>query len=337
MILLWKQEMHSFVKQPQPWKYIAILLLKPLQIQQKTTTHEIVGADSEGALEKAIFYRNSIKQESGVEQGYNFNVSLEIQELGTINSLRIEEHDQEFVDAEGNRYSTNVDGVNYIYTTMFAMSKQNFEMIFGTEGYVQVYDKKGTLLGTINKNSPLDENGFYYINLPEKTGPVVSITSKPIVISGTYTYIAHRDISPDMPYTKAEISTFQNLAEGFTNTSRKDGESDYTGGGSAEAMLPLVEPLSQSTISISKQSLEVGKVNENVILTITVKNGAPAKFEWYARPIFDIELPKEPDEKHKKLNAALEQLNNRYGKGAVVKGTFYRPDRNKKKDENQKR
>ena len=255
------------------------------------TLKEIVGADSEGALEKAIFYRNSIKQESGVEQGYNFNVSLEIQELGTINSLRIEEHDQEFVDAEGNRYSTNVDGVNYIYTNMFAMSKQNFEMIFGTEGYVQVYDKKGTLLGTINKNSPLDENGFYYINLPEKTGPVVSITSKPIVISGTYTYIAHRDISPDMPYTKAEISTFQNLAEGFTNTSRKDGESDYTGGGSAEAMLPLVEPLSQSTISISKQSLEVGKVNENVILTITVKNGAPAKFEWYARPIFDIELP----------------------------------------------
>ena len=53
--------------------------------------------------------------------------------------------------------------------------------------------------------------------------------------------------------------------------------------------------------------------------------------------IFDIEFPKEPDEKHKKLNAALEQLNNRYGKGAVVKGTFYKPDRNKKKDENQKR
>lgn len=46
--------------------------------------------------------------------------------------------------------------------------------------------------------------------------------------------------------------------------------------------------------------------------------------------IFDIELPKEPDEKHKKLNAALEQLNSRYGKGAVVKGTLYKPDRKKK-------
>ena len=48
--------------------------------------------------------------------------------------------------------------------------------------------------------------------------------------------------------------------------------------------------------------------------------------------IFDIEFPKEPDEKHKKLNAALEQLNNRYGKGSVVKGTFYKPDGKKKKD-----
>ena len=45
-----------------------------------------------------------------------------------------------------------------------------------------------------------------------------------------------------------------------------------------------------------------------------------------------LELPKEPDEKHKKLNAALEQLNNRYGKGAVVKGTFYKPDGKKTKD-----
>ena len=53
--------------------------------------------------------------------------------------------------------------------------------------------------------------------------------------------------------------------------------------------------------------------------------------------IFDIEFPKEPDEKHKKLNAALEQLSNRYGKSAIVKGTFYKPDGNKKKDENQKR
>ena len=37
--------------------------------------------------------------------------------------------------------------------------------------------------------------------------------------------------------------------------------------------------------------------------------------------IFDIEMPKEPDEKHKKLNRALDELNERFGAGAVVKAS----------------
>ena len=38
--------------------------------------------------------------------------------------------------------------------------------------------------------------------------------------------------------------------------------------------------------------------------------------------IFDIELPKEPDEKHRKLKKALDELNSRYGEGAVVKASL---------------
>ena len=38
--------------------------------------------------------------------------------------------------------------------------------------------------------------------------------------------------------------------------------------------------------------------------------------------LFDL---KPPDEKHKKLKAALEELNSRFGKDTVIKGTLYRP------------
>ena len=38
--------------------------------------------------------------------------------------------------------------------------------------------------------------------------------------------------------------------------------------------------------------------------------------------IFDIELPKEPDEKHKKLKKAMDELNARFGEGAVVKASL---------------
>ena len=51
--------------------------------------------------------------------------------------------------------------------------------------------------------------------------------------------------------------------------------------------------------------------------------------------IFDIEMPKEPDEKHKKLKKALDELNGRFGTGAVVKGTLYKPEKKKRKFEGQ--
>ena len=41
--------------------------------------------------------------------------------------------------------------------------------------------------------------------------------------------------------------------------------------------------------------------------------------------LFDLKPPEEPDEKHKKLKAELEELNSRFGKDTEKKGTLYRP------------
>ena len=38
--------------------------------------------------------------------------------------------------------------------------------------------------------------------------------------------------------------------------------------------------------------------------------------------IFDFEMPKEPDEKHKRLKKAMDELNARFGQGAVVKASL---------------
>ena len=38
--------------------------------------------------------------------------------------------------------------------------------------------------------------------------------------------------------------------------------------------------------------------------------------------IFDIELPKEPDEKHKRLKKAMDEINGKFGEGAVVKASL---------------
>ena len=38
--------------------------------------------------------------------------------------------------------------------------------------------------------------------------------------------------------------------------------------------------------------------------------------------IFDIEMPREPDEKHKRLRQAMDELNRRFGDGAVMKASM---------------
>ena len=47
--------------------------------------------------------------------------------------------------------------------------------------------------------------------------------------------------------------------------------------------------------------------------------------------IFDLELPKEPDEKHKLLKKAMDELNARFGEGAVVKASLMKKGGNELK------
>lgn len=38
--------------------------------------------------------------------------------------------------------------------------------------------------------------------------------------------------------------------------------------------------------------------------------------------LFDIQPPKEPDEKHKRLKKAMDELNKKYGEGSVIKASL---------------
>lgn len=52
--------------------------------------------------------------------------------------------------------------------------------------------------------------------------------------------------------------------------------------------------------------------------------------------IFDVEIPKPPDEKHRKLNAAMEEIRARFGEDAVIRGTFLKKSGGKTKDGKEK-
>ncbi len=50
--------------------------------------------------------------------------------------------------------------------------------------------------------------------------------------------------------------------------------------------------------------------------------------------LFDVEIPRAPDEKHRKLKKALDELNARYGQGAVVKASLMKRPGDRGKEEN---
>ena len=52
--------------------------------------------------------------------------------------------------------------------------------------------------------------------------------------------------------------------------------------------------------------------------------------------IFDIELPKPPDEKHKKLNQAMEEIRTRFGKDAVMKASLMKKSAGRPKEQEDK-
>ena len=52
--------------------------------------------------------------------------------------------------------------------------------------------------------------------------------------------------------------------------------------------------------------------------------------------IFDIVPPEEPDEKHRKLKKALDELNARYGQGAVVKASLMKKNREERSVKNRR-
>ena len=52
--------------------------------------------------------------------------------------------------------------------------------------------------------------------------------------------------------------------------------------------------------------------------------------------IFDFEMPREPDEKHKRLKKAMDELNARFGPGAVVKASLMKKGGRESTDERKK-
>lgn len=75
-----------------------------------------------------------------------------------IDEIVLKQDIDQFVTANGSEQSTTVGGTNYAYNKTLAISKQEFNRVFGENGEITILNEAGTTLVTINKDTEVKDN-----------------------------------------------------------------------------------------------------------------------------------------------------------------------------------
>lgn len=219
-----------------------------------------IGGDNE--LNKGYMYTNLDRQESKLETPYKSSYEINIGIVDYIDEIEIRE------------FPANYEAIDKKIT----IDKDNLTEILGEEGTIKVLDQKNVELGVLNKdNLQLEANQF----------GLKFYTSKPIK-EGTLNIQIDKAINPDLNYTKESLSNASSIENKIEVFGRLQGEQiSYN---SIVKNIGLVEPQSNATITISKDSLSTVVTNENVVITATLERNDITD-ALYTNPEILITLP----------------------------------------------
>lgn len=173
-----------------------------------------------------------------------------------------------------------------IYKTT-KISKENFNKILGEEGKLIIKTSNNEEIGSIDKDSSVDENGNYVFVYENKISTLKFETSKPIA-QGKLKIENQKQVTGNTKYTKAEISKFTALkVEGIVVAYKENIELAKN---ELAKQINLVEPKTKFEVEINKQNLSTVVKNENVQIRVILKtNGIDC--DLYKNPTIEIELP----------------------------------------------
>ena len=230
-------------------------------------------------LSKGKMYANSIIADKKYVTDYNWNVAIDIATKEIQDGIIIDDNSEYFMDANNNAYNFNS------YYTQTKINKQNFEYILCSEGYINIYNKLGNLVATINSKTTQDENGYYIVNYAEKNNSLRMETSKPIN-DGIIYLNNNKAISEEQIYTKTDLQKFAKLV----NKMSVSKASDKASVAYATCEINLLETTTNANIVLNKDVLSTIVTNEDVEMKIELDNNRE-ETDLYVNPVFLVELP----------------------------------------------
>lgn len=253
----------------------------PVQFKQEEGTLTDFDINVPDSISKGYIYAN-YDTNNKVETEYFTKYIATVNSAKLTEFLEITQEYDKFLTDDGREGSTNVGTDNYAYNKKIEISKSEFNKILGEEGTITVKDEKGNVLGTINKDTTL-ENDVYSLDISSKNNSkLIIVTSKPIT-EGQLIFTVEKALKGNIAYSKEQMKAFEKMKMAFsakTNTTTYNAWSETL----------LKEPETKVEMSVNKQDLTTVVPNNDVEIRATLDTSSEYN-GLFENPVLKFTLP----------------------------------------------
>lgn len=245
-------------------------------------------SDATKSISKGYIYNNkNAADENKKETEYVAQYTAHVSYADVIDEIVLKQDVDQFVTANGSEQSTTVGGVNYAYNKTLAISKQEFDKVFGENGEITILNEAGTTLVTINKDTEVKDNKIVVSLVPFNTNSITIKTSKPQA-EGNIIFEITKALAKNIEYSTSQLKSFTQIKTSVTGTA-KNAETDIVSTENTKN-IDLAEPTQKASITTSNNRLSTIVTNENVEIKVTLENDS-ADDTMYTNPKIKITFP----------------------------------------------
>ena len=245
-------------------------------------------SDATQSISKGYIYNNkNAADENKKETEYVEKYTARVSYADVIDVIVLKQDVDQFVTANGSEQSTTVGGVNYAYNKTLAISKQEFNKVFGENGEITILNEAGTTLATINKDTEVKDNKIVVNLVPFNTNSITIKTSKPQA-EGNVIFEITKALAKNIEYSTGQLKSFTQIKTSVTGTA-KNSDIDIVSTESTKNV-DLTEPTQKASITTSNNRLSTIVKNENIEIKVTLENDS-ADDTMYTTPTIKIKFP----------------------------------------------
>ena len=233
------------------------------------------------SISKGYIYNNkNAADENKKETEYVAQYTAHVSYADVIDAIVLKQDVDQFVTANGSEQSTTVGGVNYAYNKTLAISKQEFDKVFGENGEITILNEAGTTLATINKDTEVKDNKIVLNLATFNTNSIMIKTSKP-QSEGNIIFEITKALAKNIEYSTSQLKSFTQIKTSVIGTA-KNADTDIVNTESTKN-IDLTEPTQKASITTSNNRLSTIVKNENVEIKVTLENDS-ADDTMYTNP-----------------------------------------------------